>query len=419
MRFFAVVLLFAVVPAGAQQTGSASPPSQAELPGHVTGHVYCSDTGGPARFASIQLMSEQSAKKPLLDESALGAGKDGSQGVHDFGSLLGKGLAAMMSGSNLSTLTAIDGNFAMDKVPPGTYYVIAQMAGYLSPISQFSQKERMMASDAVLMAVEHSAQKIVVQPNGTISIDIQLDRGAAISGRVRYDDGSPAPGVTPVLISLGKDGKWKEMPSAGMLPAATDDQGHYRIAGLPAGKYAVKAALPTMAASMGLGMGSISMHMNMGDALVAYSGDALWQKDIKPIELKAGDNTDGVDITFPINGLHVISGTVVAKSDGHAVNAGTVALEDAADKTQQLRMTTIGKDGSFQFNYVPDGAYRVEVTSAGDMNANSGVDTSNPLSLLLNAKDMKSLKSYGEADLGVTLPGNSEGLALQVPDASK
>jgi hypothetical protein len=165
-------------------------------------------------------------------------------------------------------------------------------------------------------------------------------------------------------------------------------------------------------------LSSFFVHMNTGDALQIYSGDALWEKDIKPIELKAGENDEGVDLTFPINGLHVISGTVVAKADGHAVNAGTVELEDAADKTQKLRTAMVGKDGTFQFNYVPDGSYRLEVTGAADMAGTATTDSNNPLVMLLN-KDAQSVKDYGTTGITLTLPGNSEELALQVPDAGK
>lgn len=57
--------------------------------------------------------------------------------------------------------------------------------------------------------------------------------------------------------------------------------------------------------------------------------------------MKACENDEGVDLTFPINGLPVVSSTVVAKEDGHAVNAGMVELEDAADKTQKPRMAMV------------------------------------------------------------------------------
>lgn len=323
----------------------------------------------------------------------------------------------MMKGTKLSTMTAMDGSFSLDAVPPGTYYVIPQLPGYLSPIGQFSQKERMAADKATIEAVEAGAQKVVIAPGAAANIEITLDRGATIAGAVRYDDGSPAPSVSPELMMLDKDGKWKELPSASMAPVLTNDQGRYRISGLPAGQYAVKAALPTTAASMGIGAGSLSLHMNMGDALVVYSGGALWMKDVKPVKLAAGDTLDDVDIVFPTDGLHVVSGSVVVRSDQHPVNSGTVELQDPADKTVKLRMTMLGKDGSFQFNYVPDGTYRLEVTSAADLQTASG-DPANPIALLLSGKAPRSFREYGETGMVLSLPGNSEGITLQVPDAA-
>jgi hypothetical protein len=417
-------LLLAAASAAAQQTVPANPPGQPDMPGRVAGHIFCSDTGKPARFATIQLMSEQSAKTPMFGPSQLGAltgsagGKDG-KGDLNFGAVLAQAMTAMMKGSNLSTITAMDGSFSLDKVPPGTYYVIPQLPGYLSPIGQLSQKQRLAADKDTIQAVESKAQKVVVAPGSTANLDVELNRGAVIGGTVSYDDGSPAPNVTPVLMLLGQDGKWKDLPSPSMVPSVTDDQGRYRVSGLPAGQYAIKAALPTTSASMGIGSGSLSMHMNLGDAMVVYSGGAMWMKDVKPVKLSEGDTRDDIDITFPISGLNVISGAVVAKSDGHRVNFGTVELQDPANKTVKLRTTILAKDGSFQFNYVPNGAYRLQVTSSADMGGGGDTDPGNPLGILLSGKAPKSFKEYGESGMMLTLPGNSEGLTLQVTDAAK
>lgn len=424
MKVYACMLLVAAASLAAQQSAPANPSSQPVATGRVAGHVVCSDTGKPARFASIQLMSEQSAKTPFMDQAqiaGLTASADGKSGKGsvDFGNVLAKSMAMMMKGSNLTTLTDMDGGFSLDKVPTGTYYIIAQFPGYLSPIGQLSQKERMMANQSTIAAVEAEAQKVEVAPGSAANLDISLDRGATIGGRLLYDDGSPAPSVTPTLMLLNKDGTWKELPPPSLMLSVSDDQGRYRFSGLPAGEYAVKATLPTTSANMGIGGASLSIHMNIGDALAVYSGNALWMKDLKPIKVSAGDTRDDVDIRFPIDGLHVVSGSVVAKSDGHPVNSGTVELEDPSDKTVKLRLTMIGKDGNFQFNYVPNGTYRLAVTSAADMEANGDSDPSNPLAMLLSGKAPQNLKEYGETGMTLTLPGsNSEGLTLQVPDAA-
>jgi hypothetical protein len=320
-----------------------------------------------------------------------------------------------MKGSNLSTITGLDGTFSLDKVPPGTYYVAAQLPGYLSPLTGVSQMDRMKADDATLKAVESAAEKIVVQPNQSARVDLRLERGASIAGIVRYDDGSPASGVNPILMSMGKDGKWKELGPTGVLPVTTDDRGHYRIYGILAGKYAVKAALPTTQAMVGLGAGGVSLHMNMGDALLVYSGGALREKDVKPIELSAGAEIEGIDIIFPLDNLRTVSGQVVAKADNHAIDAGTVSLTDSETKTA-LRSAMIGQDGDFRFNYVPDGQYVLHVAGAADTDKSAGSDGSNDFARMMNAK---TVKSYGSAELPLTLKdADQTSLSIQVPDHS-
>jgi hypothetical protein len=242
-------------------------------------------------------------------------------------------------------------------------------------------------------------------------LNLRLERGAALSGTVRYDDGSPAATVMPILMSLQKDGKWKDMATS-LMPATTDDLGRFRFCGLPAGKYAVKAALPTTQASAGLGMGSFSMHMNTADALMVFSNGALREKDIKPIEVGAGDHVDGIEVVFPISGLHTISGSVVAKADNHAINKGTILLLDAETKST-VRMAMLGGDGGFHLNYVPDGQYIIRAAGAADIERSESGEMESDFARMMNSK---TLKSYGEVEQHLVLKSDITGLELGVPE---
>jgi hypothetical protein len=338
----------------------------------------------------------------------------------DFQKAMAQAMTAMMKGSNLSAITGLDGGFSLEKVPPGTYYVVAQQPGYLSPLSQFSMMERMKADDATLKAVKASAEKIVLEPNQPAHVELRIERGASISGVVRYDDGSPAPGVNAVLLQLQDDGKWKQMGNGSILPTASDDRGRYRIYGIAAGKYAVKAALATTQATLGMGggAGGVSLHMNMGDALEVYSGGAVREKDVKPIEVGPGADVDGVDIIFPLDNLHTVAGSVVAKADGRPVNAGMIALMDPDGKTT-VRSAMVEQDGTFKLNYIPEGQYVLHVTGASDMDQTGAPGGSaNPLAALAMLSQSKTLKSYGDAELPIDVKGDSTALTLQVPDAS-
>ena len=405
MKMFACVLI--LLPCGlaaGQAAPAAAGPAGGAAAGQVSGRVFCADTGQPGRFASVQLVGEHPDTNPALDAASMGKNPD-------FEKVLAKAMTAMMKGNNVSTVSGLDGTFSLDKVPPGTYYVLAQMPGYRSPLSQFSMMERMKADAATMNAVESQAEKVVVQAGQQAHVEIRLERVSSISGVVRYDDGSPAPGVSAALMVQDKDGKWKELGGVGMLPSTTDDRGHYRIFGINAGKYAVKAALPTTQATTGLGA-NVSLHMNMGDALVVYSGGAMREKDIKPIEVGTGDEVDGVDVIFPLDNLHAVSGSVTAKSDNHAVDAGSIVLEDADGKTA-LRTASIESDGTFHFNYVPEGQYVVKAENAADTDSAGAPDGGNDLMRMMRTKV---LKSYGEADVPVTVKADVTGLSLQVPE---
>jgi hypothetical protein len=319
-----------------------------------------------------------------------------------------------MKGSGLSTLTALDGSFVLDRVPPGAYYVLAQLPGYQSSVSQFSVAERLKADPAMVAALKASAPKIVVEAGGSAQIDIRLERGAALSGTVQYDDGSPATGVSPVLLALQDDGKWKEiqLPPAGGAPAGvTNDRGRYRIFGLSAGQYAVRAALPTSQAVIGVGAGSLAVHLNTGDSFVAYSGGAQRQSELKPIKLASGEERDGVDLVFPISGLHSISGHVVAKADGHAVDGGLVELWYVGDN-EKSRSAIVEPDGAFHLNYVPEGKYLLKVVGAGDLEEHSAAPESD-FTRLLNSK---TTKSYGPTELSLILQSDAVGVVLEVPE---
>jgi hypothetical protein len=393
------VLAFSCLPIVAQeQAAPQTPPSPSAA---VSGRVICGDTNHPARFAAVLLIPE----KPQPTETSDWANVKNEK---DLAKHLAKNLSQSRKGTGLSAVSAIDGSFEMPKVPPGTYYVVAELKGYLSPLSALSTGERMSGGADAVKKVQAQAEKIVVQ-DAAVRVDLRLERGGSISGVIRYDDGNPAPDVKAIRMVMQDDGKWKVDTFNPSMPATTtDDRGHYRISGLPKGKYAVKADLPTNQSTSGLGPGSIDMHPNYGDALVIYSSGVFREKDIKPIEVGAGDDVDGIDLVFPVDNLHLISGTVTDKTDNHPLNAGWVNLNDAETK-KMLRHTQIEEDGTFRFNYVPEGQYQLAISRAGDTDkdAPGGV---------IKMVNPTFLKTYQDATLPIEVKGDQTGLTVQLAE---
>jgi len=393
-------LVFSCLPATAQE--QAAPQTAPSVFTSVSGHVTCGDTGHPARFATVLLIPEKPQPTQTSDWANV-------KNEKDMAKLLAKSMSQPLKGTGLSAISSIDGSFEMPKVPAGTYFVVAQLSGYLSPLSALSTGDRMTGGADAIKKIQAQAEKIVVQ-DAPVRVDVRLERGGSISGVIRYDDGSPAADVKAVRMVMQEDGTWMVDTFNPLVPATTsDDRGHYRISGLAKGKYAVKAELPTNQMISGLGAGSSSIHSNIGDALVVYSSGVFREKEIKPIEVGLGEDVDGIDIVFPVDNLHLVSGTVTAKTDNHPVNAGWVNLNDAETKAT-LRRTKIEDDGSFKFNYVPEGQYELSTAGAGDTDKNA------PGGTFVQMVNPNFLKSYQNATIPIEVKGDLTGLTLQVAD---
>ena len=65
--------------------------------------------------------------------------------------------------------------------------------GYIDPFSQFSDED-FASKDPAVRARVAQIPTITVTGTDSARVDLRLERGAAVSGRIVYDDGSPAVG---------------------------------------------------------------------------------------------------------------------------------------------------------------------------------------------------------------------------------
>jgi hypothetical protein len=381
-----------------EATGSVS----GSVFGSVSGHVFCADTNEPARFATVILLPA-----PQKIETPPAKGIDPAQSVPP------------------ATRTGLDGSFLFPKVKPGTYFLIADYAGYVSPIAKLSPEEIKSKAPADIDKVEQVLIKITVASNKDSTRDLELERGAAIAGTVQYDDGSPANQIQISVLRLRDDGKASpvSLNVGGQMRRAfdsredlqTNDLGHYRISGLPAGKYIIKTTLPTEIFSFGgLFGGPVVATFSIDDAgaLSVYSGNVFREKDAKPIEANDGSERDDADITIPLLGLHTISGSVTALADGHAINWGSVSLLLADDKSE-LRTLNIPEDGRFNFRFVPEGEYILRVGDPADAIEEEGRD---PQSGFVTSMDRKPVHSYASVDQPISVHSDLSSVNINVPD---
>jgi hypothetical protein len=358
--------------------------------GTVTGHVYCADTNAPARMASVQLEPVSDAEKQSGPQSL----DDPPGGV---------------------VQTALDGGFVIRNTAPGSYYVIASKLGYLSPRphdddSDIAEPQPPAGQPPIVIP------RVDVQADQTASIDIRLERGGAISGTVRFDDGSPASGVMLAVLHRSKD-KWVSSNRPAFTtgsPPATDDIGRYRISGLRSREYLVMVQVSFIDLES-RGTHGTALFSIQRSLLKIYSGDTPHISDAVPIQLGAGEECDGEDITIPLSKFHSISGVVTAVSDGHPINSGRLAIEDPKDK-ESVVDAELSNDGTFHLEGVPEGTYILRVQDPRDqqIQENSVGESQNFAFTKVNT-----LHQYGNLEQTIKVEGDIANLVLAVPEQAK
>jgi hypothetical protein len=315
----------------------AQPGQPATATGTVTGRIICSDTQRPARFADVTL-------------TAVPSGTDTRQRFGPRG----------------GARTDLDGVFTATNVAVGDYYATATATGY---ISQTGVLQAGLSNNATADAQAALARLPVVHVSAGASstVNLTIERGAVIAGKMTWDDGSPAAGVqvsavvqTPATAA-GPQGQFAAFVGGfgggGNFGGGTDDRGQFRLTGLAAGVYLLRA---TVVAPVAAGAPA-TFSRTVGITL--YAPGKVRKTDATAITLGAGDERDDVQFQLDLRALHKVSGHVNAVS-GPTIGSGTVRITDSTDSTL-TRTGQIGTDGSYVLNYVPDGTYTLTVPNAG------------------------------------------------------
>jgi hypothetical protein len=396
MRLWPLLLLALILIAASAQNDSAPKPATST----VTGHVYCADTNTPARLASVML-------EPVRAVEEAGSHQGDSHGER----LL---LTAVQ--------TTLDGSFVIPKVRPGTYYVVAYKTGYLSPLGTFPTEVLDHPSEEDRARIAATVPIVKVEAGLPASLDIRLERGAAISGTALFDDGSPAADLAVhALIRHGQGQKqsWTALPPTPFKMDSevhTDDLGRYRLVGLAPRDYIVQIDLELQDRDFGVEIGGAGgSRQDRSIARIAfYSGSATRKRDATSFKLAAGDEHNGEDITIPLSKLHTLSGELLSAHDGHVLNSGTVSLRDPDDQSE-VESSKVGRaDGKFHLLFIPEGNYTLHVSNAADVTYE---DVPNPPgSMPPSFETTQLIHGYGVADQPINVHDDIPNLVLSVPE---
>ena len=370
---------------GVQASGPAEPPAQPTVPaqrpatGSIAGHIYLGDSHLPARMAYVTLLPAGAAAS-------------------------GEKTPAV---SSATVETGLDGSYVMNNVSPGAYYVVAGKLGYATtiPISYLDPDAYDGASTEVKETLAALVTPTVVAANRASRADIVLDKGGVISGTVRFDDGEPGSMARVSLLHKERSGKWTEYTAQEDLlsfssggGASTDDQGNFRLTGLPAGEYLLRTTLALQGGWVKTPGAETTLDPDYRWDI--YFGDGIRPRDAKTIKLKDGEESNGNSIVIPLARLHSIAGAVVSAETGAPINSANVELHNSDDDSTCAVTKISSATGQFQLPYVAEGEYTLKVTSASDVIAGKGGD--------------KPIRTYVDASQPIIVKGEMSGISVQV-----
>jgi hypothetical protein len=159
MRLSLPALTFvALLPAPLFSQGFVLPPLPSDPAGTVFGYVMCADTHLPARLASVRLMPV-----PIRPDADKVHAADATKPLNT-----GRGCGQ----------TQLDGSFKFTGVTPGDYYVIAQLAGYLSRDLEFTPDDWSHPTEDTAHRMAQVLTQVTVTANANSRVDVWLTKMA-------------------------------------------------------------------------------------------------------------------------------------------------------------------------------------------------------------------------------------------------
>lgn len=301
------------------------------------------------------------------------------------------------------TGTDAEGRYEIKDLPAGRYSISATKAGFIT--SQYGQRRPGEPGTPIEIADGVAADKL----------NFTLARGGVIAGRILDDSGDPMAGVQVAVMRYGFMAGTRRLMAGGGGEGGTDrtdDQGAFRLYGLPPGDYYVSA---TYRNQMMVGP-EINNTQSDGYAPTYYPGTPNLA-EAQRVSPKAGQEVSGVIFSLTVTRLARISGRAV-NSRGEPATRATVMLMPAEPMTGMFMTMgngTVGADGAFQIPNVAAGRYVINVRPMGMPNPS---DEFAALSITVGNEDVDNVivaTAVGGTARGVVMSDTGEPLPVR-PD---
>lgn len=307
---------------GAQAAGQRTPPRTVR-PGEeapkgtavLRGSVVAADTGAPIRRAQVR------ATSPTTQDTR-------------------------------TTLTDEQGRFELKELAGGRYTVTASKGGFVS--LQYGQRRPSEPGTPVDLAAGQTLEKLVVG----------LPRGSVITGRIADEFGEPLTGAQVRVLRYGYAAGARRLLPAGQSDR-TDDQGTFRVFGLPPGEYIVSATLNEDRAPMRPRAGDADDEATTGYAPTYFPGTTN-AGDAQRVTVGLGQEVSGIGFGLSLMPLAKVSGRVVGMGGLELAGVVMAMPDDIVRQAMSLpRGAPVNADGTFEVRGLAPGRYTLVVGGRG------------------------------------------------------
>ena len=300
---------------GPARAQAARPPAEAPKGTSVLrGQIIAADNGSPIRRAQVRVFSADA--------------RDGRIATTDQ-----------------------QGRFEVKELAAGRYTITASKGGFVS--LQYGQRRPSESGTPIELGNGQTLEKL----------SIALPRGSVLAGRVTDEFGEPVANATVVAMRYGyAAGGRRLMPAGGASSRdTTDDQGHYRLFGLPPGEYYVSATLRTGGPEVTDPMGELS-----GYAATFYPGTTNIAEASR-VTLAVSQENANVSFGLIATRLVKVSGQVMLSDGSPATNGMVLLVPGAASGGRGAMQGGAGgrleQTGQFHLTNVAPGRYQVQARS--------------------------------------------------------
>jgi hypothetical protein len=242
--------------------------------------------------------------------------------------------------------TDAQGRFEIKELPAGRYTITASKAGFVS--LAYGQRRPSESGTPLELGDGQTIEKIT----------IGLPRGSVLGGRITDEFGEPVANASVTAFRYAFAGGARRMVPGGQNSRdTTDDQGHFRLFGLPPGEYYVSATLRTGGPEVTDPMGEPS-----GYAATYFPGTTNTAEAARVTLAVSQENTT-INFGLVATKLVTVSGLMLMSDGGPAANGMVMLIPATANGRPGIAMQQGGAgnrvdgNGVFRIGNVAPGRY--------------------------------------------------------------